>query len=63
MGLHYADIADHDHVDSSIKHCRILKERMRLLRTGTRDHVMKIGGGLHNLRIRVRPWLPVCQSR
>ena len=52
-----------EHVNSSVKRCRMLKDRMRLHRIGTRDQVMEIGCGLHNFRLRLQPWLPLSQSR
>jgi DDE superfamily endonuclease len=48
-----------EHVNSSIKRCRILKEVCRLLRHGARDLVMEIGCALHNFRLRLDPWLPL----
>jgi hypothetical protein len=52
-----------EHVNSSVKRCRMLKESMRLHREGSRDQVMVIGCGLHNFRIRLSPWLPLSQPR
>jgi DDE superfamily endonuclease len=48
-----------EHVNSSIKRCRILKDVCRLLRSGARDHVMEICCALHNFRLRLDPWLPI----
>jgi DDE superfamily endonuclease len=48
-----------EHVNSSIKRCRILTDVCRLLRTGVRDLVMEIGCALHNFRLRLDPWLPI----
>ena len=48
-----------EHVNSSIKRCRILKDVCRLWRSGTRDQVMEIGCALHNFRLRLDPWLPL----
>ena len=48
-----------EHVNSSIKRCRILKDVCRLLRTGVRDLVMEICCALHNFRLRLDPWLPI----
>ena len=48
-----------EHVNSSLKRCRILKEVCRLLRSGVRDQVMEIGCALHNFRLRLDPWLPI----
>jgi DDE superfamily endonuclease len=51
-----------EHVNSSIKRCRILKDVCRLLRQGARDLVMEIGCALHNFRLRLGPWLPLPES-
>jgi DDE superfamily endonuclease len=48
-----------EHVNSSIKRCRILKDVCRLLRCGVRDQIMEIGCALHNFRLRLDPWLPI----
>jgi hypothetical protein len=48
-----------EHVNSSIKRCRILKDVCRLLRAGVRDQVMEICCALHNFRLRLDPWLPL----
>jgi hypothetical protein len=48
-----------EHVNSSVKRCRILKDICRLLRQGVRDLVMEICCGLHNFRLRLGPWLPI----
>jgi DDE superfamily endonuclease len=48
-----------EHVNSSIKRCRILKDVCRLLRLGVRDQVMEICCALHNFRLRLDPWLPL----
>jgi hypothetical protein len=48
-----------EHVNSSIKRCRMLKETVRLWKAGVRDMVMEIGCALHNLRVRLTPsWTP-----
>jgi hypothetical protein len=51
-----------EHVNSSIKRCRILKDVCRLLRQGMRDLVMKICCALHNFPLRLVPWLPIPES-
>ena len=51
-----------EHVNSSVKRCRILKDVCRLLRTGVRDLVMEICCALHNFRLRLDPWLPIPES-
>jgi len=47
------------HVNSSVKRCRIVKDRMRLWKEGVRDLVMEICCALHNVRVRLHPWLPM----
>ena len=37
-----------EHVNSSVKRCRIVKDRMRLWKQGIRDLVMEICCALHN---------------
>ena len=48
-----------EHVNSSVKRCRIVKDRMRLWKAGVRDLVMEICCALHNFRVRLNPWLPM----
>ena len=48
-----------EHVNSSVKRCRIVKDRMRLWKQGVRDLVMEICCALHNFRVRLHPWLPM----
>jgi len=49
-----------EHVNSSVKRCRMLKETIRLWKEGMRDMVMEIGCGLHNFRVRLTPsWTPM----
>jgi DDE superfamily endonuclease len=48
-----------EHVNSSIKRSRILRDVCRLLRQGMRDLVMEICCALHNFRLRLDPWLPM----
>ena len=48
-----------EHVNSSVKRCRIVKDRMRLWKAGVRDLVMEICCALHNVRVRLNPWLPM----
>lgn len=45
-----------EHVNSSVKRCRIVKDVIRLLKKGIRDLVMEICCSLHNLRIHLSPW-------
>jgi hypothetical protein len=48
-----------EHVHSSVKRCRIVKDRMRLWKQGVRDLVMELCCALHNFRVRLPPWLPM----
>ena len=49
-----------EHVNSSVKRCRMLKETIRMWKAGIRDMVMEIGCGLHNFRVRFTPsWTPM----
>jgi DDE superfamily endonuclease len=48
-----------EHVNSSVKRCRIVKDRMRLWKEGVRDLVMELCCALHNFRVRLNPWLPM----
>ena len=48
-----------EHVNSSIKRCRIVKDRIRLWKEGIRDVVMEICCALHNFRVRLTPWRPM----
>ena len=48
-----------EHVNSSVKRCRIVKDRLRLWKKGIRDVVMEICCALHNFRVRLTPWQPI----
>ena len=48
-----------EHVNSSVKRCRIVKGRIRLWKAGVRDLVMEVCCALHNFRVRLHPWLPM----
>lgn len=48
-----------EHVNSSVKRCRIVKDTIRLLKKGLRDVVMEIACALHNFRVRLQPWKPI----
>jgi len=58
QALHYRRLRI-EHVNSSVKRCRIVKERIRLWKEGIRDLVMEICCALHNFRVRLHPWLPM----
>src|SRR6267378_2941748 len=48
-----------EHVNSSVKRCRMVKDRIRLGKEGVRDLVMELCCALHNFRVRVNPWQPM----
>lgn len=48
-----------EHVISSVKRCRIVKDICRLLKPDARDRVMEIASALHNFRLRLYPWQPM----
>jgi hypothetical protein len=48
-----------EHVNSRVKRCRIVKDRIRLWQEGVRDLVMEICCALHNFRVRLTPWQPM----
>jgi hypothetical protein len=48
-----------EHVNSSVKRYRIVKDRLRLWKRGVRDLVMEICCALHNFRVRLTPWQPL----
>jgi hypothetical protein len=48
-----------EHVNSSVKRCRVVKDRIRLWKEGVRDVVMEICYALHNFRVRLSPWQPM----
>ena len=48
-----------EHVNSSVKRCRIVKDRSRWWKEGVRDLVMELCCALHNFRVRLTPWQPM----
>src|SRR5262249_6875137 len=48
-----------EHVNSSVKRCSIVKDRIRLWKEGVRDLVMELCCALHNFRVRLTPWQPM----
>lgn len=48
-----------EHVNSSVKRCRIVKDVCRLHVVGARDAVMEIACSLHNFRLSLFPWQPL----
>jgi hypothetical protein len=51
-----------DHVNSSIKRCRIVKERIRLWKESARDLVLELCCALHNFRGHLTPRQPMVSS-
>ena len=48
-----------EHVNSRVKRCRLVKDRIRLWKEGVRDLVMELCCALHNFRVRLTPWQPM----
>jgi hypothetical protein len=48
-----------EHVNSSVKRCRIVHDICRLRKVGVRDLVMEVCCALHNFRVRLTPWQPM----
>jgi hypothetical protein len=48
-----------EHVNSSVKRCRIVQDTNRLRKAGVRDLVMEVCCALHNFRLRLAPWQPM----
>jgi hypothetical protein len=48
-----------EHVNSRVKRCRVVKDRIRLWKNGVRDLVMALCCALHNFRVRLSPWQPM----
>ena len=48
-----------EHVNSSVKRCRIVHDTSRLRKAGVRDLIMEICCALHNFRLRLMPWQPM----
>ena len=51
-----------EHVNSSVKRLRILKDVCRLTISGVRDMIVEVGCALHNLRLRLNPWSPIPEA-
>lgn len=51
-----------EHVNSSVKRCRIVKDICRLRLPGAKDAVMEIACALHNFRLACHPWLSIPES-
>jgi hypothetical protein len=48
-----------EHVNRSVKRCRMVKDRIRLWKAGVRDLAMELCCALHNFRVRLNPWQPL----
>ena len=48
-----------EHVNSRVKRCRIVHDTCRLRKAGVRDLLMEVCCGLHNFRVRLKPWQPM----
>jgi hypothetical protein len=48
-----------EHVNSSVKRCRIVHDTSRLRKVGVRDRIMEVCCALHNFRVRLTPWQPM----
>jgi DDE superfamily endonuclease len=48
-----------EHVNSSVKRCRIVRDICRLRKAGIQDLVMEVCCALHNFRVRLIPWQPM----
>jgi hypothetical protein len=48
-----------EHVNSSVKRCRIVHDTCRLRKAGIRDLLMEVCCALHNFRVRLTPWQPM----
>ena len=58
QALHYRRLRI-EQVNSSVKRCRIVKDRNRLWKESVRDLMMELCCALHNFRVRLRPWQPM----
>jgi hypothetical protein len=47
-----------EHVNSSVKRCRIVHDTSRLRQAGVHGVIIEICCGLHNFRMRLPPWQP-----
>lgn len=48
-----------EHVNASVKRCRIVKDNIRPYKDGIRDMVMELACSLHNFRVQLNPWQPM----
>jgi DDE superfamily endonuclease len=47
-----------EHVNSSVKRCRIVHDTCRLWKAGVRDVIMEVCCAWHHFRVRLTPWPP-----
>ena len=48
-----------EHVNRSVKRCRMVKDQSRLWKEGVRDLAMELCCALPNFRVRLSPWQPM----
>jgi DDE superfamily endonuclease len=48
-----------EHVNNSVKRCRLVHATNRLRKAGVRDRIMEVCCALHNVRVRLTPWPPM----
>ena len=48
-----------EHVHSSVKRCRMVKDRIRLWKAGVRARMLARCCALQNVRVRLTPWQPM----
>lgn len=48
-----------EHVNSSVKRCRVAKDTIRLFKPGVRDMIGELCCALHNFRVQLNPWTPM----
>jgi DDE superfamily endonuclease len=48
-----------EHVNSSVKRCRIVHDTCRLRKAGIRALIMEVCCTVHNVRVRLTPWQPM----
>ena len=47
-----------EHVNSSVEHCCIVQDRLRLWKEGVRALVIELCWALHHFRVRLTSWHP-----
>jgi hypothetical protein len=48
-----------EHVNSSVKRCRIVHDTSYLRKAGVGDRIMEVCCALHNFRVRLNAWQPM----